>query len=83
MSAVISTLAVLLCLGAPQPPTLDGGRARLPVQELPAGAPPELEAWLRTAAALEKGAAFRRDAPAPAKYDNTSMGSLDLRTLDV
>jgi len=92
MSALITTLSVLLCLGGPVTPDIDGGLpapstqdglVRLPVEQIPAGAPPELEAWLRTAEALEKSATLRREAPTPAKYDNTSMGSLDLRTLDV
>jgi hypothetical protein len=83
MSALLTVFAVLVGLGAPPAPALDGGRARLPVEELLPGAPVALEAWLRTAEALEKSAALRREAPAPAKYDNTSLGALDLRTLDV
>lgn len=83
MSALLTTVAVLLCLGAPPAPVIDGGPARLPVDQLPAGAPAALEAWLRTAEALEKAADLRREAPTPAKYDNTSLGALDLRTLDV
>ncbi len=79
MSALLTTLAVLLSLGAPPAPSTEGGLVRLPVDAIPAGAPPELEAWLRTAEALEKSAGLRREAPTPAKYDNTSMGSHEPR----
>lgn len=87
MSPFLVTVAALVCLAAPpvpeSSPALVGGRALLPADLVPAGAPQELVAWLRTAEALKKEADLRRAAPVPVVYDNTDLGDMDLRTLDV
>ena len=87
MNALALVLAAaLLSPGASPGPApadpLDGGRALLPSMIAPPGAPPELLAWLRTAEALSAAAARRRPRT-PVAFENTSLGSLDLRTLDI
>ncbi|MFH1530026.1 MAG: M1 family aminopeptidase [Pseudomonadota bacterium] len=87
MSPTLVTLAALVCFAAPPvpapPPSSAVGRTLLPADLAPVEAPRELVTWLRTVEALKKEADLRRAEPVPVKYDNTDLGNLDLRTLDV